>query len=594
MREFTIRAIAVGVLVGIVFGAANAYLGLKVGMTVSASIPAAVMAVAVFRTLWRGSILECNMVQTIGSAGESLAAGVIFTVPAMFMLGHSPSLLRIFLLSAFGGVLGVLFMVPLRRVLIVKEHGVLPYPEGTACAEVLKAGEAGGRGARIVFSGAGIGAVYKLLMSGFGLWNEQVSWQLPRLRGAVVGMDVLPSLLGVGYIIGPRIAAVMFAGGALSWLVFIPVIAYMGQSASEAIAPAAKLISEMSPGDIWHNYIRYIGAGGVALGGLVSLARALPTVIRSASMGLRDAEAGEKELPAGIVLAGAVATALLAWLLTPIPLAGAALVLVFAFFFVGVSSRVVGLIGSSSNPASGMTIATLLATSVILYALGNRGPSGTIAAITVGSIVCIAICVAGDTSQDLKTGFLVSATPRHQQVGELIGVLTSALFVGLTLFLLDAAYGLGPDGELKAPQATLMSFVVRGVFEGELPWNLVFIGMFAAGVVELCGVPALPFAVGLYLPMSLTAPIMVGGLGRLGVDKARSGEPQLRPGVLYSSGLIAGEAICAIVLAVFAWRKIEFAFGTGWMGGLAPLGTFLIFVVLTITLWRVATASKTD
>jgi len=597
--ELTVKAVLVGVVVGVVFGAANAYLGLKVGLTVSASIPAAVMAIAVFRVLGSRSVLECNMVQTIGSAGESLAAGVIFTVPVLFIWGAEASLLRIFLLSALGGVLGVAFMVPMRRLLIVKEHGKLPYPEGTACAEVLRAGEQGGASARLVFGGAAVGAVYKLLMSGFEVWKEAVTWQAHRLK-VMIGMDAVPSLLGVGYIIGPRISAVMLAGGVLGWLVYIPLIALFGETAARVVAPGTVPIAEMAPGDIWHNYIRYIGAGGVAFGGIVTLVRALPTIWRSITASFNELTAQvpsgqaskrtDRDLPLPAIALAAVAVAFLAWRFLPVGPAGAALALVFSFFFVTVSSRIVGLVGSSSNPASGMTITSLLAISAALFWLGYGEQVGKLAAISAGSLVCIAVCIAGDTSQDLKTGYLVGATPRHQQIGEFVGVISSAIFIGLTLHLLNEAYGIGPTGELTAPQATLMSMVIDGVFGGSLPWGLIFIGMCTSAVVELCGAPSLPFAVGLYLPVSLTTPIMAGGVIRWAATRTATtkGDGSDRSGILYSSGLIAGEALCAIVLAVFAWREVDLAFASGCIGQYEGVGTLAVFaVVLVGGLWWV-------
>ncbi len=620
--EFTIRAIITGILVGIVFGAANAYIGLKVGMTVSASIPAAVIAIALAR-YWKASILENNMVQTVGSAGESLAAGIIFTIPALIVLGVIPELSKIFILAVIGGLLGVLFMIPLRRHLIVREHGKLPYPEGTACAEVLIAGDRGGTLVKRVMMGVGVAAVYKFLMEGMGLWPYKPGWNLRGIEGARIGAEVTPSLLGVGYVVGPRIAGIMLSGGAIAWLVIIPIIKMMGKGLAEPLYPATTMISQMDPIDIWDNYIRYIGAGAVVFGGVVTLIRAAPTMVRSFRMGMKglakDGEEGtesvrrtSRDLPLKYVMWGAVALGILTWLVPQIPvnIVGALLIIIFSFFFVTVSASIVGLIGSSSNPASGMTIATLLATSLVFLGFGWTGTAGIIGAISVGAVVCIAICIAGDTSQDLKTGFLVGATPRRQQIGEMIGVLSSALVIGWVVFFLHRVYGIGSD-RLPAPQAVLMSMVVKGVLTLSLPWTLVFIGVFLAACVELLGVPSLPFAVGLYLPVRLSVPVFAGGLVRLATERTR-GEglrhERRERGVLMSSGLIAGGAIVGLLVAFLENAQIQrdhlladgqpvrgvtrvmAAFfervhiGSGWAGGHEGLVAVLVFLGLIAAL----------
>ncbi|MBD3368315.1 MAG: oligopeptide transporter, OPT family [Candidatus Eisenbacteria bacterium] len=601
VRELTLRAVLSGILIGVIFGAANAYLGLKVGITVSASIPAAVIAIALSRSfLGRASVLENNMIQTVGSAGESLAAGVIFTIPALIVLGYMPELSKVFILAALGGLLGVLFMIPLRRYLMVREHGKLPFPEGTACGEVLVAGDRSGGRVRQVMTGLGIGALYRFLMEGLGLWNDVPSWRIRGYDGAEVGVEAAPALLGVGYVIGPRIAAVMLGGGALGWLVLIPFIKMMGAGLGEALYPATGLISDMSPIEIWDNYIRYIGAGAVAFGGLVTLVKAIPTMVKSFGAGMR-AITDEKvsggavlrtamDLPMKLVLGGAAVIAVLIWALPQVPVGavGALLIVVFSFFFVTVSSRIVGLIGSSSNPASGMTIATLLATSLVFLAMGWTGPAGMVAAVSVGAVVCIAICIAGDTSQDLKTGFLVGATPRKQQFGEMIGVLSSAIVVGWIVFFLHRAYGIGSE-KLSAPQAVLMSMVVKGVLTQSLPWTLVIIGAFLAGVVELLGIPSLPFAVGLYLPIRLSTPIMMGGLVRLLSERTSCSENELcdrrERGVLLSSGLIAGGAIMGVIVAALVNAGVDEHIHVGyeWAGpaaGAVTMGCFLLLVAL--------------
>lgn len=620
--EFTVRALIAGALIGIVFGAANAYIGLKVGMTVSASIPAAVIAIALSRHLRRkATVLETNMVQTVGSAGESLAAGIIFTIPALIVLGFMPELSKVFVLAVVGGMLGVLFMIPLRRYLMVRQHGVLPFPEGTACAEVLVAGDAGGSRIRRVMIALGLAALYKFAMEGAALWPYKPSWGIRGIDGAQVGAEVTPSLLGVGYVIGPRIAGIMMAGGALGWLVLIPLIKMLGSSLTEPLYPATTLVRDMTPIDIWDNYIRYIGAGAVAFGGLVTLAKAIPTIVDSFGQGVRQLfrrGAGgavprtSQDLPMKVVLIGAIALGVLAWLLPQIPVnaLGALLIVVFSLFFVTVSSRIVGLVGSSSNPASGMTIATLLATSLIFLGMGWTGPAGMIGAISVGAVVCIAICIASDTSQDLKTGFLVGATPRRQQIGELVGVLTSAAVIGWVVFFLHDTYGIGSD-RLPAPQAVLMSMVVRGVLTASLPWTLVFIGAFLALCVEILGVPSLPFAVGLYLPIRLSTPIMVGGLVRALASRtsdAHELHERRERGVLFGSGLIAGGGVTGLLVAflenahlqrerlllagepVGAATRALAAFydkvhiGYGWAGGWSGLVAVLAFLGLTLAL----------
>lgn len=594
VSELTWKAVLTGIVIGIVFGAANAYLGLRVGLTVSASIPAAVMGVAAFKLFGRGTILEANLVQTVGSAGESLAAGVIFTLPALFMWGLTVSQLKICVLSLLGGLLGVFFMIPLRRYLIVKEHGRLPYPEGTACAEVLVAGETGGSKARLLFAGMSIGALFQTLVHDrlFRLWNKVPSAHIPGYRGAEVAGDLTPELLGIGYIIGPRISAVMLSGGVLGWLVLIPLIYMFGDGLSAPLFPEAKmLIRDMPPGLIWSRYIRYIGAGAVAFAGIFTLIKSLPTIFESFKLGLGGLKQGQgqavrrtdRDLPMSVVAGGVaiivIVMALLPASFVPVGITGALVIALFSFFFVTVSSRIVGLIGSSSNPVSGMTIATLLITCLIFIGLGMAGPGNVdtakVAVLIVGSIVCIAAAIAGDTSQDLKTGFLVGATPRHQQIGEIVGVITAALVMGTTLMLLNTSYGFGDaPGQLAAPQATLMKMVVEGVLKGDLPWTLVIIGMFISLVMELLNLPALALAVGLYLPLELSTPIMAGGIIRLlveGIGAWSSGEgsngsgsaaetPEEKTrresrqearekGVLFSSGLIAGSALAGVVIA---------------------------------------------
>ncbi|MBS6545772.1 MAG: oligopeptide transporter, OPT family [Butyricicoccus pullicaecorum] len=571
--EFTVVSVILGALLAILFGGANAYIGLRVGMTVSASIPAAVVSMGIIRKLLkRDSILENNMVQTIGSAGESVAAGAIFTLPALFMwadegLCDVPSLIEIGLIALCGGVLGVLLMIPLRSALIVKEHGVLAYPEGQACAEVLIAGEEGGAKASTVFTGLGIAAIYKFIADGLKLFPSEVDYTISAYKGAGVGMDVLPALAGVGYICGVRVSSYLFAGGTLAWFVIMPLIALFGSDLT--IYPASVTIAELWETEgtwgLWSNYVKYIGAGAVATGGILSLIKSLPLIITT----FRDAIGGygkngkstlrtEQDLSMKTLGLGVLLIALALWLIPSIPLNffSALIVIVFGFFFATVSSRMVGLIGSSNNPVSGMAIATLLISTMLLKATGTTGSNGMIAAITIGSLICIIAAIAGDTSQDLKTGFLVGATPKKQQMGEIIGCIISALAVGGILYLLSAAWTYGSK-DLPAAQASLMKMVVEGVMGGNLPWALVFIGVFIALVIEILGVPVMPFAIGLYLPIHLSTPIMAGGLLRFFLEKRKYASEKakndcVQSGVLYTSGMIAGEGIIGILLAVFA------------------------------------------
>ena len=607
LPEFTPVSLILGLILAVVFGAANAYLGLRVGMTVSASIPAAVISMGILRYLLRrDSILENNMVQTIGSAGESLAAGAIFTMPALFMWAEEshevamPSFTEIAAIAVCGGLLGVLFMVPLRNALIVEEHGALPFPEGTACAEVLLAGEEGGAKSKVVFAGLGISALYKFITDGLKLFPSEVHWNLRSLRTAF-GLDVLPALAGVGYICGQRVAANMFAGGVLGWFVLIPAIVLFG--GDNMIAPAADRISEMDVMSIWGSYIRYIGAGAVAAGGIISLIKTFPVIPRTFTKAVRgigvqrqDALRTSRELPMGAVLAGVLLIAVVIWLLPSVPvrLFGAMLVIIFGFFFATVSSRMVGLVGSSNNPVSGMAIATLLIATALLKGTGMTGYTGMVSAICVGTVICIVAAMAGDTSQDLKTGFIVGATPMWQQIGELIGAVVAALTIGGVMYLLHAAWGFGNSSQLPAPQATLMKLVVEGVMGGTLPWGLVFCGVFVAIVIEILGLPVLPVSIGLYLPIHLSAPIFVGGMIRKLVESqkvdteeaAALKKDRVDRGLLYSSGMIAGEGLIGILLAVLAVipmrggtvaQYIQLNFSLGNAGGIV----FFIFLLLS-------------
>ena len=618
LPEFTIVSVVLGALLAIVFGGANAYLGLRVGMTVSASIPAAVISMGIMRkVLRRDSILENNMVQTIGSAGEALAAGAIFTLPALFMwasegICEMPSLVEIGMISLCGGILGVLLMIPLRSALIVKEHGVLTYPEGQACAQVLIAGEEGGTKSATVFAGLGISAVYKIIADGLKLFPSEVDYTINSYKGSGIGMDVLPALAGVGYICGPKVSSYLLAGGSLAWLVIMPLIALFGSDL--VIYPADVSVAELwttaGTWGLWSKYVRYIGAGAVAAGGIMSLIKSLPLIIRT----FKEAIGGygkntksilrtEQDISLKVVLIMTVFIAVFMWLIPVIPVnfMGALIIIVFGFFFATVSSRMVGLIGSSNNPVSGMAIATLLISTILLKLFGNDGSQGMIASITIGSIICIIAAIAGDTSQDLKTGFLVGSTPKLQQIGEMIGCFVSAIAIGGILYLLSEAWGYG-SSELPAPQASLMKMVVEGVMGGNLPWALVFIGVFIAIIVEILGVPVLPFAIGLYLPIHLSTPIMAGGLIRFFLEKKKYSSEKaktecVQSGILYTSGMIAGEGLIGILLAVFA----IIPFGSGKFGdfinisekvNLGNIGGLVFFALLLLTILKFTVWNK--
>ncbi len=560
MSELSITSVILGIILAVIFGGANAYLGLRVGMTVSASIPAAVVSMGIIRIiLKRNSILENNIVQTIGSAGESVAAGAIFTLPVLFMWFNEgkadyPKYAEITLICGAASILGILFMIPLRKVLIVKEHYKLPYPEGTACAKVLMAGENNKSDANLVFAGLGIAAIYKFMADGLKLFSSEVHYDIKRLKGAAIGIDILPALLSVGYICGPKIAGYMFAGGLISWIGLMPLINMFGDNI--IMFPGDKAINLMSSGELWSNYIRYIGAGAVAAAGIISLVKTLPIIFSSFSKTLRRKGENEenvtrlnKNIDNKLIWTGIVVIVLFLWLspIFPINFPGAILIVVFGFFFATVSSRMVGLVGSSNNPVSGMAIATLIITGVILSSSGIKTNNALTGTIVVGSVICIVAAISGDTSQDLKTGYILGATPMKQQIGEIIGVVASSLAISGVLYLLNNAWGFG-SSELPAPQATLMKIVVEGVMEGNLPWNLIMIGAAIAIAVEIMGVPALPFAVGMYLPIYLSAGIMLGGVVRFLIDKFA--DKVSEKGILVSSGMIAGEGLVGIILAI--------------------------------------------
>ena len=627
LPEFTVTSILMGIILAVVFGAANAYLGLKVGMTVSASIPAAVISLGVIRVIMKkNSILESNMVQTIGSAGESLAAGAIFTMPALFLWAEEgkidmPGYLEITLIALFGGILGVLFMIPLRKALIVEEHGILPYPEGMACAEVLLAGEEGGSNASTVFAGMGLGAAFKFIVDGLKIVPSDIT--TPNIKGYAgqIGVEIYPALIGVGYICGPSISSYMFAGGIIAWLVLIPAVVFFGGSIDFATLGntglAGQTIAEVYEANgasaIWSNVIKYVGAGAIATGGVISLLKSLPLIIKTfagAMKSLKNTSGGtnvrtDRDMKMPVVLGIILIVIILIWLVpsVPVSLLGAFLIAIFGFFFATVSSRMVGLIGSSNNPVSGMAIATLLISTFVLKATGNTGMAGMTGAIAIGSIICVIAAIAGDTSQDLKTGFIVGATPAKQQVGELIGVVASGFAIAGVMSLLNKAWGFG-SAEIPAPQATLMKMIVEGIMDAKLPWVLVFMGVFLALALEVLRVPVMPFAIGLYLPIYLSCGIMVGGVVRLFLDKKKEVEAKKKEmisnGTLYCAGMIAGEGLVGILMAVLAIIKVGDNSIAAIIGGLFNLSGaagnivgLIVLALMILSLLKFSVWSKT-
>ena len=676
--ELTPRAIALGVLLGLIFGASNVYLALKIGLTVSASIPIAVLSITIFRWLGRSTILENNIVQTTGSAADSVSAGVVFTIPAILLMGYDLDISRVTILAIAGGLMGVLMMIPLRRALIVKEHGNLPYPEGTACAEVLIAGERGGIHAKTVFQAFGIAFLYKFLMTAMRVWQEYPGKVIRSYQGAEVRVEASPELIGVGYIIGPRIAGYLFAGGCLAYVVLMPAIKLFGSAMTEPMFGTTKLIRDMSAGEIRAAFVFYIGAGAVASAGIIALARSLPTIASAFRAGFADMRASrlgqavatlrtDDDLPISLTVFGSVVLAIIIAMLPQIGvnLLGGILIIIFGFFFTTVSSRSCGQVGSSANPISGMTIAALIAISFIFLLLGWNQIDDRVRAISIACVIAVAVANGGNTSQDLKTGFLVGATPKRQQIAILIGAIGSALAVGWTLTFLNSAYsypvpevragfvapasGTSPDGnvvvhtetmshfgvggtdsidnnsyqvirvyvetqgvpagkylvdpasheiryvvdpgiggrireyrghELKrldSPKATLMALIVDGILTHKLPWALVMIGVFLTIAIELMGVSSLPVAVGVYLPISTSAGMFAGGIVRWLVERrVRSDNRSLAeiesgPGVLFASGLIAGGAICGIVVAAIAGWGSRTGRAADWLAEALPL-----------------------
>ncbi|MEW5922571.1 MAG: oligopeptide transporter, OPT family [Candidatus Zixiibacteriota bacterium] len=634
VAEVTIRAIVLGSILSVIFGVANAYIGLKYGMTVSASIPAAVISMAVLRTLFRrkrATVLENNIVQTVGSAGESLAAGIIFTIPAFFIWAansqlvaagyyHEISKMQIFWLSMLGGGLGILLMIPLRKYLVEKEHGKLAFPEGTACAEIIVAGDEGGKKAKTVFLGIGIGAIYKTIFYTLRMWSESPSYDIKKwLKGGTVGMDATPVLLGVGYIIGPRIAALMLAGAVLGYLGVSPLLSFIGdQIPGVIISPGTIPLNEMDPSALRDAYIKYLGVGAVALGGFVSLAKSIPVIFHSFAAGAKELVSSRKsrddkprtdrDIPMSYVLIGTLLIIIAIWAYpgTEMHFMGAVLAVIFGFFFVVVAARIVGIVGSSSSPVSGMTIATLLVTCLILLTFGISGVKGMITAMSVGTVVCIAVCLSGDIAQDLKTGYLLGATPSKQQWTEFIGLFFPAIAMGFTLYMLGDAFGFvvtdKTPNPLLAPQANVMATVVQGVMNANIPWQPILVGSMIALAVELLGIQSLPFAIGLYLPLSLSTPIMVGGALAMLIKKSTKEkllkESRYQMGILFGSGLVAGDALVAVVTAflISSWGGYRTFFDghEGMMGSLTgsfgPWLSLIAFALLGILFYYIARA----
>ncbi|WBW99060.1 OPT family oligopeptide transporter [Oceanirhabdus sp. W0125-5] len=576
MPETTAISLAIGVLFAIIFAAANTYLGIKVGLTIAAGIPGAILGTGLLKAVFRrNNILEANMIASMAAMGESISGGIIFTLPAIILWGMKLDLQTIVIVTCLGGLLGVFFVTPLRQFLIVEEHGKLSYPESMAAAEVLVSGSEGGDGFKTVMFGLIGGAMYKMLAGGIRLIAEEPEWVIKPMQGTIFGFNNVASLMGVGFIVGLRASVYMFAGSLLAWLGIIPLIKYVGSGLAVPLFPSTKLISEMNAWEIWSKYIRYIGAGAVATGGFISLAKSTPTIIKSfksAMSGIGGGETGTAErhnLDAPITWV--IASAILVFVLTLVlPIAsvkvgffGAIMIIVFSFFFSVVSARMVGLIGASNNPVSGMTIATLLFATSILKACGFIGEKGMLAAIIVGGIVCVAIAVAGGTAQSLKTTYVIGGTPKNVQIGMYLALAVASVAAGAVVLMINDVYIIG-SAAAPAPQAGLMSMVVKGVMTGELPWALVTVGVIIAVFCELAKLPILPIALGLYLPIHLNASILVGGIVRVFVEKKFKKEEeqqklQVEKGILLASGLVAGDALMGILIAAFTTLGINIA-----------------------------------
>ncbi|WMM26344.1 oligopeptide transporter, OPT family [Tissierella sp. MB52-C2] len=590
--EATGYSIIMGIIFAMIFAAANTYLGLKVGLTISAGIPGAILATGLLKSIFRrNSILEANYVASLAAVGESIAGGIIFVLPAIILIGFNLSLTTVALVTVIGGIMGVYFITPVRKYLIVQEHGNLIYPESMAQAEVLVNANQGGQGFKSVLKGLGVGLGYKVASGGLGLWNETASYTIVAYQGTMIGMDTLASLLGVGFIVGTGTSILMFAGSVVAWLGLIPLIKFFGVLAPTPIFPSTMLISEMSATEIWSNYIKYIGAGAVAMGGFISLARSLPTIITSFKEAMGGFGKGEKsydrtneEAPIIWVLAAAIFGFLLTWLVPSIGAGpvGAILAIFFSFFFSVVSARMVGVIGASNNPVSGMTIATLLVIASVYKAMGATGTEGMRTVLLAAGIVCVAIAVGGGVAQSLKATYILGGSPKKIQHGMFISLAIASFIAGATVLLLHNAYGIGSE-QVTAPQATLMRLIAEGIMTGQLPWTLVIIGAVIALFCAFAGLPILPVALGIYLPISLNSAIFFGGIIRKLVEvRFKKDESSLdlavERGTLIASGLVAGDALTGIIIGIFAALNIK----TDFLAGIIPNEAFKNLVSLGI------------
>lgn len=604
MPELSIYSIIMGAVFAMIFAAANTYLGLKVGLTIAAGIPGAILATGIFKGVFkRNNILEANMVASIAAVGESIAGGIIYILPAIILWGLDLKISTIVIVTLLGGLVGIFFVTPLRKFLIVEEHGKLVYPESMAAAEVLVSGSEGGSGFKMVLMGLLIGGGYKLSSGGFALWSERPEWVIKPYQGAVFGIDTLASLLGVGFIVGTEAAAYMFGGAVVAWFGLIPLIKYIGAGLTQPLFPSTVLISEMGAADIWSKYIRYIGAGAVAAGGFISLGKSAPTIIKSfkaAMAGVGKKNDGEvnrinEEPPIVWVIGAAILVFVLSWILPQVKAGfiGSLMIIIFSFFFSVVSARMVGIIGASNNPVSGMTIATLLFVTAVLKVTGNVGQDGMVLAVAIAGVICVAIAVAGGTAQSLKTTFIIGGSPKKVQIGMYIGLIFGAIVSGYVLLMLHNTYGIGSEA-VPAPQATLMSMVIEGVMTGELPWVLVFVGVSISVFAEVSGLPVLPVALGLYLPIHLSSGILFGGIIRTLVERKFKGDDSLKKekverGILISSGLVAGDALMGIVVAGLATLGIDVAFGMNF-AGITQNSVFstAVFIILGIVIYYIA------
>lgn len=646
MPEMTGYSIIIGVLFAIIFAAANTYLGLKVGLTISAGIPGAILATGLLKGLFkRNNILEANMVASLAAMGESIAGGIIFVLPALILLGFGLSILTVIIVTIIGGLMGVFFVTPIRRYLIVEEHGSLVYPESMAAAEVLVTGSEGGSGFKTVLLGMGVGSGYKLLSGGFKFWSENASYTIKSYQGTLIGVDTIASLMGVGFIVGTKTSMLMFGGSVVAWLALIPLIKFLGAGLAEPLFPSKIPISEMDAFAVWSSYIRYIGAGAVATGGFISLAKSLPTIISSfkqAVVGMSKSKEGSVnrmnlESPLLWVIAAAIGGFLLTWLVPMIGggIVGGLMAVIFSFFFAVVSARMVGMVGASNNPVSGMTIATLLIVTTVIKLLGNTGEEGIKIALMIGGVVCVAIAVAGGTAQSLKTTFIIGGTPRNVQLGMFLALAIASLAAAATLKLMDTAYGIGGE-VVPAPQATLMRMIVEGIMTAKLPWTLVFIGVAIAVFCFLANLPILAVALGIYLPIGLCAAIFAGGIVRVLVEKIMGGKNKdkdaksiaikedknvgvkagdtaekdkavseakpgdeieivkgdnpkmdaaVEKGILLASGLVAGDALMGIVIGIFAVIGIDIGFGLKLIPWLSTSNIFSFAMFMLLAVW---------